>query len=335
MISLKRLMLANDDDLLEAYRRTAVLLMQSIALHSVEGEAAEHQSFSATITELANGITDKTAAPDVLISAGAVSKTLQEYNRHTSQYIKAQSIELQTMIGMLTRTMSEISTSGDRSIGRLQEIEKKLAKTAMIDDLRTLKLRMSECLEAVREESVRQKEVTTQVVGDLKTGITKAAEQKSAMLEQNDDPVTGLPSRAHAEAELKRLAGTSARVYAGIFVVDRMQAINSRFGHAIGDHVMMFYLQRLTAALSAADKIFKWADSSYMAILERQEGLDNTRRELGQHLFQKWDRPFELGSRSVVLPISATWLLVEASGRSAAKTIAEIDGFVSKSVPTM
>ncbi len=335
MISLKRLMLSNEEDLLEAYRRTTVLLMQSIALHSVQGDEAEHRSFSAAITELANGITGKTAAPDVLISAGAVSKTLQEYNRHTSQYVKAQSFELQTMIGMLTRTMSEISTRGDRSIQRLQEIERELAKTALIDDLRTLKLRMSECLDAVREESARQKEVTSRAMCDLKCEMASAAEQKSAMLEQNDDPVTGLPLRGHAEAELKRVSSMSTRIYAGIFVVDRIQAINSRFGHAIGDRVMMFYLQRLTAALSAADKTFKWADSSYLAILQREEGLDNTRRELGQHLFQKWDRPFELGARSVVLPISATWLLVEASGRTAVKTIAEIDGFVAKAIPAM
>jgi GGDEF domain-containing protein len=333
MISLKRWMQSDGEEALDAYRRTTALLLQSIALHSVEGEAGEYENFRATVTEIIKGISDDTPPAEVLIAAGTASKTLQEYGRRTTKFIKAQGIELQSIINMLTQTMSDVSGASERSISRLQDIERKLAKAAMIDDLRTLKLRMSECLDAVREECTHQKNESSQMVSDLRSVMSNAEEQRSAMLEHQPDPVTGLPARAVAEGELRKASTSSKRIYAGIFIVDRMNAINSRFGHAIGDKVLTFYAQRLTEALSASDRVFKWGDSSFLAIVERQEALDNTRRELGHYLYRKWDRPFELGARSIVLPISATWLLVEASGRSASKAIAEIDGFVARTVP--
>lgn len=334
MISLKKFMHTGGEDLLDAYRRITALLMQAIALHCVEGETADYESFKTTVSDLIKSISDETPPQDVLIAAGTVSKAMQEYGRRTTQFIKAQSVELQNMIGMLTRTLSEISTSSARSISSLQEIERKLTKTAMIDDIRTLKLRMGDCLETVREECERQNHEAAQVVSSLRAGLASSAEQGTAA-KAKEDPVTGFSSREQAESELKAAAVNGKKVYAAVFVVDRVHAINSRFGHAIGDKVMVFFAQKLTEAISASDRIFRWGDSSYLAILEREVGLDSVRRELGQYLFHKWEKPFDLGSRSVVLPISSTWLLLELSSHGAKKALTEIEVFVTKTVVTM
>jgi diguanylate cyclase (GGDEF)-like protein len=108
------------------------------------------------------------------------------------------------------------------------------------------------------------------VVGSVLTALTFAhrlskaavAALEAEQVNARRDPLTGAPNRRAFE---ELLASEHARVLrgdhpAGLFVVDidRFKSINDRYGHAIGDQVLISCMTRLTEGLRAVDVVARW-----------------------------------------------------------------------------
>src|SRR5262245_45210229 len=102
MMSIKRYLGSSDKESIEAYERMAQLLLQAIGLHAVEGERADYDSFRAAIADLQKSLAEDGSPSNVLVSTGTAVKAMQEYNRRTSNFIRARGTELQGIVGMLT-----------------------------------------------------------------------------------------------------------------------------------------------------------------------------------------------------------------------------------------
>src|SRR5204862_3348618 len=92
----------------DSYERVAHLLLQAIGLHAVQGSPTEYERFRATFDGLQAKLSE-TPAPDPLVVTAEAIKSLQEYNQRASKFIRAQGVELQSMVGMLTQAMTQIS----------------------------------------------------------------------------------------------------------------------------------------------------------------------------------------------------------------------------------
>lgn len=87
----------------------------------------------------------------------------------------------------------------------------------------------------------------------LGAGVIGWAQVKAALLTQQAqserqamiDPLTSLPSRRAAIAEIDRLLGTGPRIHCVLVDIDDFKAINNQLGHHAGDRV----LQRLASVL--------------------------------------------------------------------------------------
>lgn len=313
-ISLKRFLDSRPEQLVEALLRMVRLLVQGIELHAVKGDAADYDKFRADMVKVQESLAERPAPSEVLVMAGAVVKTMEEYNSRTSKFVHAQCAELQTMIAMLTKTMTTLASGSEVSVTRLQSIEKQLHKASMIEDFQTARLRLSECLEGLRGEIVRQKEESAQTVSNLKTELVKSHERRAPLTERPEnqgetDPVTGLPQRPEAEAALLVIAQQNRRVYAVIFVIERLELINVRFGYAAGDQVLVLFSQHLSQNLSRADHLFRWSGPAMLALLEREEPTKQVREEVARITSQRLEKTVLLGSRSVLLPVGASWAI--------------------------
>ena len=90
------------------------------------------------------------------------------------------------------------------------------------------------------------------------TAIALAAEQLNARRDQ----LTGAPNRRAFE---EAMAAEHARVVrggvpAGLFLIDldRFKSVNDRFGHGIGDEVLIEVVRRLTDGLRPSDMVARW-----------------------------------------------------------------------------
>jgi GGDEF domain-containing protein len=252
---------------------------------------------------------------------------MQNYNRRTSHILSARSAELQSIVGMLTGAMSQISTTSQTSIARLQDLQRQVEQAVMLEDVRTVKLRLSECLESMRGETERQRNESVKVVDELKKGLQDVQAPKRAEASAGTDPLTGLPSRAEGEAAILAAGGPGLHAYAALFVLSRVQAIATRYGSELGDGVLLVLLQRLSLGLSPQDHFFRWSPDSFLAVLHRKESGDLLRREVTRLLSVRLEQTFEIASRSVTLPISPTWTILPLFESSQGEVLRKLDLF--------
>jgi GGDEF domain-containing protein len=119
-------------------------------------------------------------------------------------------------------------------------------------------------------------------------------------------------------------------MYAGAFALDRIQTITTRFGPELSDQVLVFFVQHLSQNLSANDQLFRWGPSSFLALLDRCESGDEVRRGIDNFLCRRLDHTFQIGSRSVTLPVACTSIIVPLFGSTHSDIVQKLEAFSGK-----
>jgi GGDEF domain-containing protein len=167
---------------------------------------------------------------------------------------------------------------------------------------------LGECLDKVSEEAERQKNETAASLLELQRNAEKAQAKPNANTESDIDPVTGLPSQAAAKATFAAALSTPGRKFIITMVVDRMQPINARFGNAVGDRLLRALRKYVEAkVISEGDRLFRWSGPTLVALMSRQESIDQVRGSLKRLLDVKLDNEVNVGDRSAIIPLSVAW----------------------------
>jgi GGDEF domain-containing protein len=311
MISLRQYLFRDADENTEsAYRRIIGLFLQGIALHAVEGDRADYERFREDIDKFEKVLSPETSMSELLLLVGGAVRAMEDYNQRTSKFVRRQNTELQNMVSMLTQTVISIGDSSEHSVSRLQNIEKALERTCVVEDIQVLKLRLSECLEAVREEAVRQKQDGQSVLQTLRKELESSQDHVGSFrLPPDLDAATGLPGRVEAEKAIQAALTAPAKKFLLIAVCSRVQAVNARFGYAVGDRVLKVFTDHFKKGLSASDRLFRWQGPALLAVIERAERIDRVRAEIRQFADVKLEKTMEVGQRTVLIPITASWSL--------------------------
>ena len=89
------------------------------------------------------------------------------------------------------------------------------------------------------------------------------------------DPLTGLYNRHYFNDVIRRELATSRRFGSALSVlladVDRFKEINDRKGHAVGDDVLKFVANYLTACVRETDYVFRWGGDEFLIVLPRTD----------------------------------------------------------------
>ncbi len=217
------------------------------------------------------------------------------------------------MVAMLSHTMADFSATNAASISQLQELRKSIQEAGAIDDMGALQTRLSECLESIQNETKRQQDDSARIA-QLEDKKMPGGRAKAPIVPEDIDPLTGLGLRVQAEKAIQDACDDSLQTYAGVFLVDRIQVISSRFGVSLGDKLVLFFLQYLSQGLSPSDQIFRWSRGAFVAVMERQESFEHVKRELARLFSRRIEQTFEMGDRSVVIPVASTWMVAPLSG---------------------
>jgi len=329
VVSIKRYLVSDSARPEAALRRVISVLLQAVETHSVEGDKVDHEQFQASIRQITATLTEQTAAEELLVIAGAVAGALKDHAERTTRFVRAQSREYQRMLAMLTETVASITQGSEQSVNRLRDIERQLERTTVIEDVRLLRMKLEQCLESMREEIRQQEASAAATVAELQASLERAqANFQAVAVNEAADPVTGLAGRMAAEAALQEAIASRRACYVVVIVANRVQAINARFGYAVGDRVLHKLCHHFRSALSAADRMFRWQGPALLALLERSHSVDDVRKEIARIAAVKIEDAIEIGSRSVLLPISGSYTVFPVSS-SLKLLIARIDQFIA------
>ena len=123
------------------------------------------------------------------------------------------------------------------------------------------------------------------------------------------DAATGLPGKEEAERAIRRAVGSPAHKFLVVAVCSRVQAVNARFGHSVGDRVVAALAQHFRKSLSVRDQIYRWTGPTLVALLERADRIEQIRAEIRNFADTRMDKTMEIGQRTVLIPISAAWVV--------------------------
>jgi GGDEF domain-containing protein len=312
-------------------RRVISILMQGIMLHAVEGDRADFNMFRDHLERIEAPLGKCASAGDLLIAASAINQALADHGKRTTRFIRQQGAVLQNMISMLTQTMVTIGAGSERSAEHLQAIERELGRADMIEDIRTLKLRLGECLKNLRQEVVRQKAQALRIQEQVEHAQHSMDESSDPDL--GTDPATGLQTRLAAKAALQEALHRPGRKYVVIEVVNGLQSINRRFGYPIGDQLLKTVSDLFGDALTDTDRLFRWHGPALVALVEREKTIDAVRAEIGRINSKRITGVLEVGKDRLLLPVSAAWQVLPLTS-SAVDITKAIETFIASQLPT-
>lgn len=283
------------------------ILVQGIGDYAALGEPEDCARFHESIQKVSDALAQEITPEDLLVNSGAVVKALEDHHRLVRRRQGMQNSELQHIVRMLTSTVGIISGASQASINRLGEIEKQVLSAAELDDVLVIKGRLSDCLFDIRNEVERQKTRTAEILEQVNQGLGDPAAISPNETEPAPDAVTGLPQRHAAEAALSHASQSGGRSYAAVLVLDRLQALNARFGRSVGDEVLVAFSSMVKKKLSVEDQLFRWSGPTLLAVLQRRGTIEGVRAEIARVVEAKMEHTIETGSRSILIPIGARW----------------------------
>lgn len=101
------------------------------------------------------------------------------------------------------------------------------------------------------------------------------------------DPLTGLKNRRYYEQWAKEQADNESLYTLAVVDLDKFKSINDRYGHDVGDDVLVETASRLQAAAPTGSQIVRWGGEEFTCLVpysSRSEmDLDNIRKAIESH----------------------------------------------------
>jgi GGDEF domain-containing protein len=306
VLSLKSFLNASESELV--LRKVVSLLVEKIGSSAAKADEGDYADFSVEMNDVRDRLAAEGSSENLLIMAGSAVQTMENYNLRISSLIRKQAAELQSVIAMVTETALKIGGESTRSAQRLQEIGNHFEKAGSLDDLKTLKAHLGECLNSFREEVDRQKRESDSAIRSLQRQVG----QSGAGIPVSDgslDPITGLPAKPSALQAMQAAAESGMRLYVVTMVVKGVQSVNTRFGLEVGDRMLRTFKENLERHLSGKDKLFRWEGPALVALMDRAEPVGQVRTQIRRILDGRLEQNFTVDGRSVLIPIHADFLI--------------------------
>ena len=298
-----------------ALLQLAHVLLQAIRMHAVAADQEDLDSFRNEFERLNESVSLASAPDQILLVAGSADQALSAYNRQITRYIRSQRTELQRTVATLTETVTTISNCSERSYAQLEDIGWRIQKASVIEDIRVINIHLAECLQTLREETLRQKVEAAKAITQLKRGLNPASP-----IEQEADPARPLgptaasfdanPSgsvadRGAAENALRCALEEGGHTFAAVFVVKGMHAIEARSGPEGTEQAAKLFLQALNERFNF-NRIYRWGQSCFVSLLERAEPLAAVQMEISRIISRRIDITIEARGRSTFIPLCSS-----------------------------
>jgi len=330
VLSLKSFLNASESEL--ALRKVVSLLIEKIASSAARGDGGEHADFSLEMNDLRDRLAAEVSSENLLIMAGSIVQTMENYNAGVSMLIRKQAAELQSVIAMVTETALKIGGESMRSAQRLQEIGNHFEKAGSFDDLKSLKSHLGECLNSFRQEVERQKRESDSAIQSLQRQVGRSGAEIPVTSNDMPDPTTGLPCKPGALETMQAAAESGMRLYVVAMVVKGVQSVNTRFGFEVGDRMLRTFKDNLERHLSRKDKLFRWDGPAIVALMDRPEPVGQVRTQIRRILDGRLEQNFTVDGRSVLIPIHADFLIFPLMPPMA-QAVRQIQKFVGGQAP--
>ena len=178
--------------------------------------------------------------------------------------------------------------------------------------------------------AVRDASETVYRIAGSQTDITlrKQAEEKLSH-DALHDTLTGLPNRALFLDRLKRVIEHGKRnkkyIFAVLFLdIDRFKNINDRFGHLVGDKILIAISERLRSSTRFSDTVARLGGDEFVILVEDIENIEEA-TQIASRIQDKISQTFKIDGHELYTSCSIGVILNDDSYRSAGEFLRDAD----------
>ncbi len=330
VVSLKKYLTGEHYSMSGALLRVASRLLEALALHAVDYDPVELETFQSGIRSVRTNLEASNDPAAVLLMGGEAIRELENYNRRVERTLLARRREVQSILAMMTQSLLELSKGNVTSSDNLRSIEEKLDGAAKVEDIRVLKAQLAVCLQNIRTEAERQQACSVQAREKMERTLAKQTSASASGLSRSDiDVATGLGNWNWAEESMEQALAEGRLVFAAGLRLDRFDLINKRYSQAAGDQALMLVSQHVAQNLHTGDQLFRWRGPALIALLDRGS-LQAARSDVTNMLSTRLTCEVTTEQRAVRLPLSVSWVIFAADAGKDLRTIsAQLDTFAA------
>lgn len=214
-------------------------------------------------------------APDVAEVDTVVRSAVrlsEEFFERSKTYATTRERELRELILLMRDALDSLAGSGQDFHGQMLESGLRLSRLSELEDIRTLKKRLSEEVDSLkrvveqkqRDEQAQFSELTERV-GVLEATLELAKKQATI------DELTGVPNRRSLDETLRdwvqNYAATKQTFVVGMIDLDDFKQINDEHGHVVGDRVLRCAASSLSSGIRKEDFVARYGGEEFAVIL--------------------------------------------------------------------
>ncbi len=283
-------------------------LLRGIQNHSVIADGSDGQEFRAQLSALEGRFQGNENPQLVVESAVAL---LDKYGTQAKQAIgrqKSEGVAAAAELSEARKTLPEAR----RSMERLRALEKQVQALSSGDDLEAAKARLCTEIAAARAEAIEERQQIGELLGGVAGKLDTSAGATPRPVVHSADPLTGLPSRGFAEAELLRELSQPGDCYLALFVVKRLALINSKFGYSRGDQVLLKVVAHLAQSLPDFNNLYRWAPCAFLTLAPPGTTFKEIRSKIQLIEITRLTPTLEWQGRSAMVPVAIDCRIVSA-----------------------
>ena len=311
MRSLQSFLQSPRDQRIDALKRVISILLQGMALHSFSYDGAEFELFQRAIRTLRDDIASVEDDDSVLIMAGSAIRTLQEHTEAAERTIAARQDELEAAIAMVSDSLLTVGHIGESLGVELKESERDVASAREPAEILAARGRLARCLEDIRVYVLRRNEASLL--------------SPQAYLENELDPLTGLPDSRKAVDAISAAWGRRDEFKCAAFAVRRLDTINARYGFRAGDEVLRIMSDSLKAIFPDHRLLFRWRGPYILALVDKYSTESVVAPEMQRLVAARLQHMIALKDREVMLSISIAWKMIPLEAKSVEEMIHTLD----------
>jgi GGDEF domain-containing protein len=281
-------------------------LLRGIQEHSVSTDQSGDKEFQSRLAELQRAFKGKENAQQVAESA---IELLAQHQGQVNDVVSQQRSALTKATSDLaaaTKGLAEVQGTSDW----LASLEQQIGAISEGDDLSAIKRRLISEVATARTEAQQERQKVSDLISGTMTDLAAPSDQSGHHTAHvigsayAPDPLTGLHSRAQAESELMSAHELPIDVYLAIFVVKRLALINSKFGFARGDQLLVKIVSQLAQNMPEFNNLFRWAPCAFITLAPPGTAYRELRQKVQVIEVTRMTPTLEWQGRSAMVPVA-------------------------------
>ncbi len=295
----------------EILNRVASILLQGVARHAFQYSKPGFARFESAIKTIRAEFDGNLDEDEPLQLAASAVRVMEEHSDATARHMRARQNETEAFVATLTETLFDIAKAPPQLMMRFKEVERDFALASSAEEIAAVKGRLSKHLAEL-------------------CNLAPANQAKAQPVYGMTDLLTGLPDAGSARAAIEAVWNDREKRYLAMVVLDRLEAINVRFGYKAGDEMLVAVKQHLTRSAGSGDQWFRWRGPCLVALMQRDGSETEVGEELSALTSGRIEQRVKIKDRQLTVPVLTCCAAFDLNGvPSVDDLICQLNDFAS------